>query len=149
MTGTALGIPSRQVCPITVSTGAGEFSCQGWSDYGTQVTLGALQLSQDQRWATGESSFADKSGVIQDSSSYYSQVLEDFQYLLVGSTSAPTAPDLSYTGFGANSSFPLTGSAGAQALIHRNPLASRPSACAHRASLFRRIGPPGPFPPGG
>ena len=108
--GTALGVASKPLCTITVSTGAGEFSCQAWSDYSTQVTLGALQVSQNQRWATGESSFTDTSGGIQHISSYYSQVLEDFQYLLIGSTTAPTAPVLSYTGFGANSTFPLTGS---------------------------------------
>jgi hypothetical protein len=109
VSGTALGATGQTVCTITVSTGAGQFSCQGWSDYGTQTTLGALQVSQNQRWATGQSSFTDTSGGIQHSSNYYSQVLEDFQYSLVGSTTAPAAPLLSYTGFGTNSTLPLTG----------------------------------------
>ena len=110
VSGTALGATGQTVCTITVSTGAGQFSCQGWSDYDTQATMGALQVSQDQRWATGESSYTDTSGGNVHTSSYYSQVLEDFQYSLVGSTTAPSAPSLNYTGFGAKSAFPLTGS---------------------------------------
>jgi len=108
--GTVLGTAAQQVCTITVSTGAGQFSCQGWTDYDTQTSLGALQVSQNQRWATGQSSFTDTSGGIRHSSSYFSQVLEDFQYSLVGSTTAPSAPSLNYSSFGAASTFPLTGS---------------------------------------
>lgn len=110
VSGTALGVQGQSVCLITVSTGAGQFSCQGWSDFDTQTTMGALQVSQNQRWATGQSSFTDTSGGLAHTSSYYSQVLEDFQYTLVGSTTAPSAPGLSYTSFGAISTFPLTGS---------------------------------------
>jgi hypothetical protein len=110
VSGTSLGVPAQSLCIITVSTGAGEFSCQGWSDYDTQVSMGALQVSQNERWATGQSIAADTSGGNVHTSSYYSQVLEDFQYTLVGSTTAPSAPRLNYTGFGARSAFPLTGS---------------------------------------
>ena len=110
VTGTALGVQGQSICTIAVTTGAGQFSCQGWTDYNTQTTMGALQVSQNQRWATGQSSFTDTSGGNVHTSSYYSQVLEDFQYSLVGSTTAPATPLLSYTGFGTNSTFPLTGS---------------------------------------
>lgn len=110
VTGTALGSADQQVCMIAVTTGTGEFSCQGWSDYGTQVALGALQVNQDQRWATGESTFTDTSGGNVHTSKYFSQVLETFEYSLIGSTTAPSAPSLSYTDFGGNSTLPLTGS---------------------------------------
>jgi len=110
VSGTALGVTGQSLCIITVSTGAAQFSCQGWGDFGTQATLGALQVSQNQRWDTGQSAYTDTSGGNQHTSKYYSQVLEDFQYSLVGSTTAPSAPSLNYTGFGTNSAFPLTGS---------------------------------------
>ena len=110
VSGTSLGVTAQSLCIITVSTGAGEFSCQGWGDFDTQATMGALQVSQNERWATGKSIPAETSGGNVYTSSYYSQVLEDFQYTLVGSTTAPSAPPLNYTGFGATSAFPLTGS---------------------------------------
>jgi len=72
--------------------------------------MGVLKVSQNQRWATGQTIPPDTSGGIVHTSSYYSQVLEDFQYSLVGSTTAPSAPSLNYTGFGATGAFPLTGS---------------------------------------
>jgi hypothetical protein len=109
VSGTVLGTAGQQLCKITVSTGGGQFSCQGWSDFDTQTTLGILQVSQNQRWASGHGSFTDISGGNHDNSSYFSQVLENFQYSLVGSTTAPTA-HLLYTGFGTTSTFPLTGS---------------------------------------
>ena len=110
VTGTSLGTPGQSLCVITVSTGAGEFSCQGWGDFDTQVTMGPLQVSQNERWATGEGTFTNALGGSVYSGEYFSQVLEDFQYSVVGSASAPAAPTLDYTGFGANSTIPLTGS---------------------------------------
>jgi hypothetical protein len=109
--GTALGTSGKTVCTITVSTGAGQFSCQGWTDYNTQAVMGILGVSQTQRWAASQSSFADTTGGNQHSSSYFSQVLEGFQYSLVGSTTAPSAPRLNYSSFGAGSTVPLIGSA--------------------------------------
>lgn len=110
VSGTALGVSGQSLCAIAVSTGAGQFSCQAWSDFDTQVTMGALQVSQNQRWATGQSIPPDASGGLVHTSSYYSQVLEEFQYSLVGSTTAPSAPRLNYTGFGSYAVLPLTGS---------------------------------------
>ncbi|HVC26822.1 MAG TPA: hypothetical protein VND40_01550 [Nitrososphaerales archaeon] len=112
VSGTGLGLAGQPVCSIVVTTGTGEFSCQGWSDFNAQVTMGALQVPQNQneRWATGQSTFTDTQGGNLHTSSYYSQVLEDFQYSLVGSTTAPTTPQLRYVAFGANSTLPLTGS---------------------------------------
>ncbi|MDA4115563.1 MAG: hypothetical protein OK442_03275 [Thaumarchaeota archaeon] len=111
VTGTIRGVADQSLCIVTVSTGAGQFSCQGWSDYETQTTMGVLPipLDQQERWATGQSSFIDTSGGNQHTSTYYSQDLENFTYTLVGSTTAPSAPDLNYTGFGTNSTYPLTG----------------------------------------
>ncbi len=110
VTGTALGQPGLTVCTITVATGAGQFSCQGWTDYKTQAIMGVLQVSPTQRWATAQSAFTDTLGGTQHNSDYFSQVLENFQYSLVGSTTAPTPPRLNYTAFGGTSTFPLTGS---------------------------------------
>jgi hypothetical protein len=110
VSGTALGLSGQAVCTIAVATGAGQFSCQGWTDYNTQATMGALQISPTQRWGTAQSSFTDTTGGAQHASSYYAQVLEDFEYSLVGSTTAPAVPNLAYTAFGAASAFPLTGS---------------------------------------
>jgi hypothetical protein len=112
VTGTALGLASQPICTITVSTGSGGFSCQGWTDYGTPAVMGALQVSQTERWATAQSSFTDTTmGNQQYTSSYYSQVLESFEYTLAGSATAPSAPALSYTSFGGGASLPLVGSA--------------------------------------
>lgn len=107
--GTSLGV-SKSLCSIVVSTGAGQFSCQAWSDYETQVTMGALQVAPNQRWGTGQIIPPATSGGATYTSSYYSQVLENFEYSLVGSTTAPSAPSLNYSGFGARDAFPLTGS---------------------------------------
>ena len=109
--GTLLGTPGQNVCNIAVSTGAGSFSCQGWTDYNTPALMGSLGVSQNQRWATSQSSFSDTTGGNQHSSSYYSQVLELFQYSLIGSSTAPSAPALNFTAFGSSSKFPLIGSA--------------------------------------
>jgi hypothetical protein len=110
VTGTSLGNSGQNICTITVTTGPGGFSCQGWSDYNTQATLGSLQISSDQRWGTAQSSFTDVNGGTQHTSSYYSQVLDTFQYSLIGSTTAPSVPRLTYTAFGASAILPLTGS---------------------------------------
>ncbi len=109
--GTALGVPGQAICTVAVATGAGQFSCQGWTDYSTQTTMGALQVSATQRWATAQSSFTDTAGGSQHNSNYFSQVLEEFQYSLFGSTTAPSSPRLNYTAFGAPTTFPLVGSA--------------------------------------
>jgi hypothetical protein len=112
VTGTALGNASARVCTITITTGTGGFSCQGWSDYGTQVVMGSLSLSSTQREAASPPAFTDTSaGGTDYDSSYYLQVLEGFQYSLVGGTTAPSAPGISYTALGAPATSPLTGSA--------------------------------------
>ncbi|MDG7021456.1 MAG: Ig-like domain repeat protein [Nitrososphaerota archaeon] len=108
--GTALGTSGTELCGITVSTGSGQFSCIGWSDYGTQATMGALPVSATQRWATGSSAYSDTSGGNVHTSGYYLQILEYFQYSLVGSTTGPSAPSLTYTAFGAPAALPLVGS---------------------------------------
>ena len=109
--GTSLGTPGQNVCSIVVSTGAGSFSCQGWTDYNTPAIMGVLPISQNQRWAPSQNSFADTTGGNQHNSNYFSQVLESFQYSLVGSSTAPTAPRLNFTTFGATNTVPLIGSA--------------------------------------
>jgi len=109
--GTVLGTAGQKVCTISVSTGAGEFSCQGWTDYGTQAVLGVLRISPSQRWATPQSSFTDTTGGNQHTSGFFSQVLEGFQYSLVGSITGPSAPTLNYTSFGSGNALPLVGSA--------------------------------------
>jgi hypothetical protein len=111
VTGTSLGVGSATVCTISVSTGAGQFSCQGWTDSNTPAVMGPLSVSGTQRWATSQASFTDTTGGNQHSSNYYSQVLELFGYSLVGSTTAPTAPSLTFTAFGTGTIFPLIGSA--------------------------------------
>jgi hypothetical protein len=111
VTGTVLGVSNQQICGIAVSTGSGGFSCQGWSDYSTQATLGSLSLSNTQRWATAQSSFSDTTGGNPHKSSYYLQVLENFAYSFVGTTTAPSSPALQYTSFGNSTTFPLLGSA--------------------------------------
>ena len=111
VSGTTLSVASQPVCTIAVSTGSGQFSCQGWTDYNSQAIMGSLQVSPTQRWATGQSSFIDTTGGNQHSSNYFAQVLEYFQYSLVGSTTAPSSPQLSYTTFGGPSTLPLVGSA--------------------------------------
>jgi hypothetical protein len=73
--------------------------------------MGAMSLSQNQRWATSQASFTDTTGGNQHGSNYYSQILELFQYSLVGSSTAPTAPSLTFTAFGTGTTFPLIGSA--------------------------------------
>ncbi len=108
--GTSLGVPAQTICTIKVSTGSGQFSCQGWTDYNTQAVMGVLPVPPTQRWAPSQSSFADITGGNVHSSNYFSQVLEEFQYSLVGSTTAPSAPALSFTSLGAGSTFPLIGS---------------------------------------
>lgn len=110
VSGTALGMSGQPVCTISVVTGGGQFSCQGWSDYNTQTTVGPLQTSQNLRWASAQSAFTDTSAGNIHTCSYYSQVLETFDYSLAGSTTAPSTPRLSYTTFGAATSTPLTGS---------------------------------------
>lgn len=109
VTGTSLGTSGQTICTIAVATGSGQFSCQGWTDYDTQATLGTLGVSPNQRWATGESSFTQTSGGNTNAVSYYLQVLEDFQYSLVGSTTAPAAPSLDYASFGTATASPLAG----------------------------------------
>ncbi len=105
--GTALGSNGQTVCTISVSTGSGQFSCQGWTDYNTPALMGILRVSQTQRWATAQNSFADTTGANQHSSNYYSQALESFQYSVAGGGAAPTAPTLSFVAFGSGSASPL------------------------------------------
>jgi hypothetical protein len=109
--GTALGVSGQTICKMTVTTGPGTFSCQGWTDSGTPASIGALQVSQTQRWATGETPFKDTTGGGVHTSKYFLQILENFLYSLVGSTTAPSAPPLNYTSFGSSTSVPLIGSA--------------------------------------
>ena len=109
--GTLLGLPAQNICTIKVTTGSGQFSCQGWTDYNTPAVMGTLQVSPTQRWAASQSSFSDTTGGNVHTVNYFSQVLEYFQYSLVGSTTAPSAPSLSFTALGAGSSSPLIGSA--------------------------------------
>lgn len=109
--GTALGASGQNICTIAISTGASKFSCQGWSDYGTQVVMGQLKVSATERWATGQNTYTETTGGSQLISDYFSQVLESFEYALVGSATAPSAPALSYTSFGAAAALPLIGSA--------------------------------------
>ncbi len=109
--GTQLGSSGQTVCSIKVSTGAGEFSCEGWTDYNTQALMGFLQLSQQQRWASPQSSFTDTSGGNQHPANYFLQVLEGFSYSVIGSSGAPSSPTLSFTSLGSPNSSPLIGSA--------------------------------------
>jgi hypothetical protein len=109
--GTQLGTGGQTVCTISVSTGTGQYSCQGWTDFGTQAVMGVLKVSPTERWATGDYSYIDKTGGAVHNSSYFSQVLQYFQYSLIGSSTAPSAPSLSYASFGAGSNLPLIGTA--------------------------------------
>ena len=113
VSGTSLGTASQALCSITVSTGTGQFSCSGWSDYNTPAAMGALLVpqTQAQQWATPQASFTDTSGGNKHASTYYLQVLEYFKYSTVGSTTFPTAPSLDYTSFGSAATAPLIGSA--------------------------------------
>jgi len=70
-----------------------------------------LRISQSQRWATPQSAFTDTTGGNTHASNYFSQVLESFQYSLIGSATAPSAPPLNYFSFGLGSALPLAGSA--------------------------------------
>lgn len=111
VTGTSLGTGGADICTIPITTGTSSFFCQGWSDYDTQVVLGALQISPTEREAASPPAFTDTTaGGAQYDSGYYLQVLEDFQYSLVGATTAPTSPAISFTALGAPASSPLTGS---------------------------------------
>ncbi len=109
--GTTLDSAGQTICTISVTTGSGTFSCQGWTDYNTQAGLGLLQVSPTQRWATSQNAFTDVAGGNQHTSSYYSQVLEGFEYSLIGSTTSPSTPRLNFTAFGAPDNLPLIGSA--------------------------------------
>lgn len=108
--GTVLGAANQRVCSITVSTGAGQFSCQGWSDYGTQTSMGPLPVSANQRWGTGQGTSSGTTGGNVQTAGYYLQVLEFFEYRLVGSVTGPAAPSLDYTAFGGSATIPLVGS---------------------------------------
>ena len=109
--GTVLGAPGQAICTITVSTGSGQFSCQGWTDYSTPALMGILHVSPTQRWATASSFPPDISGGNQHNATYYSQILEGFQYTIAGTAISPSAPVLIFTSFGAASSSPLVGTA--------------------------------------
>ncbi|MDA4118307.1 MAG: hypothetical protein OK455_08185, partial [Thaumarchaeota archaeon] len=108
--GTELGVTGQSVCGISVSAGAGEFSCQGWTDYHTQALIGSLRVSQSQRWAANPSAFTDTVGGNTHTSNFFSQVLEDFQYSTIGGA-APSPPPLNYTAFGVGRAQALSGSA--------------------------------------
>lgn len=107
VTGTSAGADGSVVCTIQFAGGAGPSLCQGWSDYSRPASISDFVISSDQRWSASHSTFTDTTASNVHNANYYFQWLEAFQYSLVGSTSAPSAPVLSYTAYGTSNSFTL------------------------------------------
>lgn len=107
VTGTFAGAGGATVCTIQFSGGTGPSLCQGWSDFSRPASISDLAISANQRWSTTQATYTDSAGNSFHNADYYLQWLEGFQYSLVGSTSAPSAPVLSYTTYGSSTSFML------------------------------------------
>lgn len=107
VTGTFAGAVGATVCTIQFAGGSEPSLCQGWSDFDRPVSISDFAVSSDQRWSTTQSTYTDRTANSFHNANYYLQWLEGFQYSLAGSTSAPSAPVLGYTTYGASSSFTL------------------------------------------
>jgi len=103
--GTVLGSGASTVCTITLTSGGGAQTCNGWADYNLAVVIGAPTIGgapANSQWIrNGACSFTQTTGGNTDNCNYFKQYTNNFAYSVTYGGS-PTAPTLTCTQLGAN-----------------------------------------------